>query len=183
MTKSLFEYSDQGRKDAEDLFQEAWRQAFEKIDRYNLLRGKSFGTWVKGIADNLFLEGNRRDKKRKKAHSESLYLMDKDDEGEPLDDSPNAEQLAISEPELEQGKFFRKEDLMSALNILTPTEREILTEWLRTYDKNDPGKEEHVRNLARLAEKFSVQTESLRKIKQRAVEKIQRHFDNPNFKR
>ncbi len=181
MTRSLFDYNDQGKKDAEDLFQEAWRQAFEKIDRYNLLLGKSFGTWVKGIADNLFLENYRSEKKRRVAQNESFYLIDKGDQDEPLDDSPNAEQLETSGSDLEQN-VFRKDDLKSALSILSPTEKEILIEWLRTYDKNDPGKDEHVRNLQRLSEKFSVQSESIRKIKQRAVEKIQNYFNKANFK-
>lgn len=178
MTKSLYDNSDEGIKRSEDLFQEAWRLALERINRYDSEFGRSFGAWVKGIADNLFLEDYKLSSKKAKAIREIGYSMELGDEGEPIDEEQDLNKLE-EETRLgssQEKKLIRKEDLLSALNILTPVEKEILLEWLRTYDKNDPGNEIHVSNLAILSEKFELQKESLRKVKQRALEKLKKHL-------
>lgn len=166
MTRSLFDSSPEGIQNAEDLFQEAWRIGLERISTYDSQATTSFGAWIKGIADNLFLENLRAIEKKQNAISELGYLTSSTEDDNMFDD-PGPEEV------LTPDGLIRKEKLLGALQLLSGQEKEILIEWHRTYDRHNPGRPEHAENLDRLCIKFGLQKDTIRKIKQRAVEKIQ----------
>jgi len=166
MTRSLYDSTEEGIKAAEDLFQDAWQKALEKIDKYDVNSSSSFGAWVKGIADNLFLEGYRGQLKLGNALTELAKSVD-------TVESDN-EDPAESGGELSETGLIDKTSLEFAMTKLSAREQEILIEWYKTYDMNDPGNNLHAETLTRLSIKFGIQKASLRKVKQRAVEKIQR---------
>jgi|GEM_PF-5110638 RNA polymerase sigma factor (sigma-70 family) len=179
MTVSLCGNDLEGVRDAEDLFQKAWEQAIEKIKKYDINAKNTFGAWVKGIADNLFLEDYRLKLKRDKAHNEIGYLLTKGEGNEPLDDDDSmfADILGESEETAEPDQMIGRSLLVEVLDLLSPVEREILIEWHRTYDRNEPGNPTHVENLERLSQKYGMQKESIRKIKLRAIKKIQKKLN------
>jgi RNA polymerase sigma factor (sigma-70 family) len=166
MTRSLFDSSPEGIQNAEDLFQEAWRIGLERITAYDSQATTSFSAWIKGIADNLFLENLRASEKKEIAISELSYLTSSTEE-DSMSDEPDSDEVLTPEG------LIRKEKLLAALHLLSDQEKEILIEWHRTYDRNNPGRPEHAENLERLCLKFGFQKDTIRKIKQRAVEKIQ----------
>jgi RNA polymerase sigma factor (sigma-70 family) len=166
MTRSLFDSSPEGIQNAEDLFQEAWRIGLERILAYDIQAATSFGAWIKGVADNLFLENLRSNEKKQNAISELGYFTSSIEDND-VSDNPDPEDVLTPEG------LIRKEKLIAALQLLSDQEKEILIEWHRTYDRNNPGKPEHAENLDRLCLKFGLQKDTIRKIKQRAVEKIQ----------
>ena len=166
MTRSLFDSSPEGIQNAGDLFQEAWRIGLERISVYDSQAATSFGAWIKGIADNLFLENLRTLEKKQNAISELGYLTSSTEDDD-ISDDPEPEEVLTPEG------LIRKEKLLAAIQLLSYQEKEILIEWHRTYDRNNPGRPEHAENLDRLCIKFGIQKDTIRKIKQRAVEKIQ----------
>src|SRR5690606_18850209 len=111
-TRSLYDYSEEGIKNAEDLFQEAWRLAIERMDRYDPTLRKSFGAWVKGIADNLFLEDYRLNSKKGKVFKDIGYLMPLGEDGEPIDENQSLDKSEeVDDSDSSNKKLIQKESL------------------------------------------------------------------------
>jgi RNA polymerase sigma factor (sigma-70 family) len=173
MTRSLFPRTEEGRKDADDLFADAWRVALERINEYDQDKAGTFGAWVKGIADYLKLTDNRKRKRMSNGVAELTYLTLQGEEEKHVrakfGDDEDVDFIS------EHGHIY-KEALVEALATLSEVERTILREWHRTYDKNNPGGPEHAANLIALADQFGIKPDSVRKYKLRAEQKIKKYF-------
>lgn len=169
MTRSLYPWTEEGEKDAQDLFVDAWTTALEKINEYKLGGNGTFGAWVKGVADYLKLDENRDRNRLKKSWEELTYLTLQGDEDQYSSErfGDDDEVVIVSD----HGHLY-KEVLVDALATLSEAERTILIEWHRTYSKNNPGSPEHAANLQTLAERFGIKPDSVRKYKLRAEQKI-----------
>lgn len=111
-----------GPEDAQDVLQDAFVRAFEKLDQFH--GESSFYTWVYRIAVNLALSGHRKRKQRRRLRSSDVGKAALGDE--PVDDSSETDPSSAIE------RVEREAIIEAALAALGPEHRAVVV--LKDFD-------------------------------------------------
>lgn len=111
-----------GPEDAQDILQDAFVRAFEKLDQFH--GDSSFYTWIYRIAVNLVLSSHRKRKQRR--HSRSTEIGKAALGEEPVDDSSEIEPSSALE------RVEREAIIEAALAALGPEQRAVVV--LKDFD-------------------------------------------------
>lgn len=167
--RSRFEPGMDGDQGASDLVQDTFIRAYERAETFDVdgsLTAEEVRlcvrAWLGKIAENLFLSYH-------KANADKLLLPD--EEWQKLDGQPSKAEVEDPEQWSADRRLLEK-----ALDTLNEKERIVVN---FTYSYHRPG-EEHQRLPNRVCEEIAdmigTKRSSLRKIRQRALEKIQEYF-------
>ncbi|MFO0953651.1 MAG: sigma-70 family RNA polymerase sigma factor [Isosphaeraceae bacterium] len=106
-------------EDAQDLLQEAFLRAYEKLSRFH--GDSSFYTWIYRIAVNLALSGRRRKR--------PVVRLDEGRRGEPAEPPVDPRE---TDPSLPLERLERERIIQDALNALAPDHRAVVV--MKEYD-------------------------------------------------